>query len=59
MKLKVHVEDKTYIIECGDGNNSICWLGLQGCLLYGQESYPKGVYIPNLVKNMDLVLHPQ
>lgn len=51
----MHVEaseflTRTYEINVGLGGQFISWLGTTACLQFGQEHYPKGIYIPNLLK---------
>jgi len=31
----------------------ISWLATTACLRFGQEHYPKGVYVPNLLTKED------
>ena len=63
MNIITQIEGKKYVIECGDGFQPFLWLGLQACLLYGQEACPRGRYVPTLVKIFNKGLsdtpHPQ
>jgi len=63
MNIRTRVEGKVYDIECGDGYAPFLWLGLQACLLYGQEAYPRGKYVPSIVKIVEkghsYIPHPQ
>lgn len=54
MKVKVHVREsefvtKTYDIQCGAGTQFITWLATAACLRFGQDHYPNGIYVPNLL----------
>ena len=44
---------RTFVIDCGLGNQFISWLAQTACLKFGQEHYPKGIYIPNLLRRED------
>jgi len=63
MIIRTHIGGKHYDIECGDGNMPVYWLANQACLLYGQEAYPRGKYVPSLLKVFEKVRiyvpHPQ
>jgi hypothetical protein len=38
----------------------VSWLASTACLRFGQEHYPKGIYIPNLLtKENEVVPHPR
>jgi hypothetical protein len=58
MKLHAKVTEsefltREFIIDCGKGTQMISWLATTACLRFGQEHYPKGVYIPNLLTKED------
>ena len=63
--IKVHVTEsefvtRTYDIQCGTGNQFISWLATAACLRFGQDHYPNGIYIPNLLKKASgSVPHPR
>lgn len=63
MNIVTEIEGKKYTINCGDGYGPILWIGVQACLLYGQEAYPRGKYVPTLVTIYEgensYVPHPQ
>ena len=65
MKVIVNVKEsefvtRTYEIQCGAGNQFISWLATAACLRFGQDHYPSGIYIPNmLTKDGDEVPHPR
>ena len=44
---------RTYTISCGAGNQYISWLAMAACLKFGQDHYPQGTYIPNLLTRAD------
>lgn len=44
---------RTYMIDCGDGKQNVYWIASTACLLFGQDHYPAGVYIPNLLTKVD------
>ena len=53
-------ESKQYTISCGAGNQYISWLAMAACLKFGQDHYPHGTYIPNLLsKEEDDIPHPR
>lgn len=54
MKITVHVRasefvTRTYEIDCGQGNQFISWLATTACLRFGQDHYPHGNYVPQLL----------
>ena len=57
IKITVNVTEsefvtRTYDIQCGAGSQYISWLATAACLRFGQDHYPNGIYVPNLlVKN--------
>ena len=63
--ITVHVTEsefvtRTYDIQCGAGNQFISWLATAACLRFGQDHYPSGIYIPNLLfKANGSVPHPR
>ena len=63
--VKVHVKEsefvtRTYDIQCGAGHQFISWLATAACLRFGQDHYPQGIYVPNLLKKEnDRVPHPR
>ena len=65
MKIKVHVREsefctRTYDISVGAGEQYISWLAMTACLKFGQDHYPHGVYVPNLLIIGDsLIPHPK
>ena len=65
MKIIVHVRaseflTRSYTIQVGSGNQFISWLATTACLQFGQEHYPPGIYIPNLlIKDDDQIPHPR
>jgi len=65
MKVIVNVKEsefvtRTYGIECGKGEQFISWLATAACLRFGQDHYPNGIYIPNLlVKKDEDIPHPR
>lgn len=44
---------REFIIDCGKGTQMISWLATTACLRFGQEHYPRGVYIPNNLTKED------
>lgn len=51
---------RTYNIKVGLGSQFISWLAMTACLQFGQEHYPNGIYIPNLLTRRDGdVPHPR
>ena len=55
---------RTYTIDCGDGNQYCHWIAMTACMLFGQEHYPPGIYIPTLLQRAmgeddDSVIHPR
>jgi len=52
---------RTYIIDCGKGNQYVYWIATTACMLFGQEHYPPGIYIPSLMTKDDplIVPHPR
>lgn len=44
---------RDFVIDCGLGNQYISWLAMTACLKFGQEHYPKGIYVPNLLHKKD------
>lgn len=42
-------EQRQYVISCGAGNQYVSWLAMAACLKFGQDHYPQGTYIPNLL----------
>ncbi|MFO0117624.1 MAG: hypothetical protein ACK521_08420, partial [bacterium] len=50
---------RRYEINVGNGSQYISWLATTACLMFGQEHYPNGIYIPNLLKKEDDVPHPR
>ena len=66
-KVKVTVvanefEQRSYTINCGAGNQYISWLAMAACLKFGQDHYPSGTYIPNLLLREDYeddIPHPR
>ena len=46
-------EERTYSISCGAGNQYVSWLAMAACLKFGQDHYPSGTYIPNLLTRAD------
>jgi len=67
MKIKATVKaseflERTYTIDCGNGNQFIHWIATTACLQFGQEHYPPGRYIPALLMKKDedrTVPHPR
>ena len=65
MKVTVNVREsefvtRTYDIQCGEGNQFISWLATAACLRFGQDHYPQGIYVPNLLKKEnDSIPHPR
>ena len=59
MKFEVTIQNKTYSIECGEGLQPVFWLAMQACLLYCQETYPKGFYVPTRAYGLKTNPHPQ
>jgi len=53
--------DRQFEIDCGKGTQMISWLANTACLRFGQEHYPKGIYVPNLLTKEDpeAVPHPR
>ena len=54
--------ERTYTIECGNGNQFIHWIATTACMQFGQEHYPPGTYIPTLLMKKDedkTVPHPR
>ncbi len=54
--------ERTYTIECGNGNQFIHWIATTACMQFGQEHYPPGIYIPTLLMKKDedkTVPHPR
>ena len=49
---------RTYKIDCGRGNQFVYWLATTACMLFGQEHYPPGIYIPNLLTKEDVSIIP-
>jgi hypothetical protein len=52
MKIKATVRAsefvaRVYTIDCGKGNQYVHWIATTACLLFGQEHYPPGIYIPS------------
>jgi len=51
---------RTYEIQCGAGTQFISWLATAACLRFGQDHYPSGIYVPNLLtKANGRVPHPR
>ena len=44
---------RTYEIQVGSGQQFISWLATTACLRFGQDHYPHGVYIPNMLMKKD------
>ena len=44
---------RTYNIDWGDGKQHIYWIASTACLLFGQDHYPAGIYIPNSLTKAD------
>jgi hypothetical protein len=42
---------RSYVIATGKGNQHIHWLASTACLLFGQDHYPNGRYVPSLLSN--------
>ena len=40
---------REFNIDCGLGNQYVSWLAMTACLKFGQQHYPKGIYVPNLL----------
>lgn len=60
MKIKVHIKDQVYEINCGSGLQDLAWLALSATCLYGKEAYPKGHYMPTYMAFVDdRVIHPR
>jgi hypothetical protein len=66
MKIKVTVVEseffsRNYVINCGEARQNIHWLASTSCLLFGQDHYPPGIYVPNLLslKKDNSVPHPR
>jgi len=66
MKVIVHVREsefvtRTYEIQCGAGNQFISWLATAACLRFGQDHYPNGIYVPNMLMkaNEEDIPHPR
>ena len=65
MKVKVHVREsefvtRSYDIQCGTGSQYISWLATAACLRFGQDHYPNGIYVPNmLIKPDEEIPHPR
>ena len=67
MKIKATVKaseflERTYTIDCGNGNQFIHWIATTAGLQFGQEHYPPGRYIPALLMKKDedrTVPHPR
>jgi hypothetical protein len=65
MKIIVHVQasefvKRRYEINVGSGQQYISWLATTACLQFGQEHYPNGIYVPNLLtKKDDDIPHPR
>ena len=51
---------RTYDIQVGAGHQYVSWLATTACLLFGQDHYPHGCYIPNLLrKGEEEIPHPR
>lgn len=52
---------RTYTIDCGKGNQFVHWIATTACMLFGQEHYPPGIYIPSLMTKDDtsIIPHPR
>ena len=65
MKILCKVEESEFLVrdfwvDCGTGNQMISWLANTACLRFGQEHYPKGIYVPTLLMKEDQsVPHPR
>lgn len=46
MKLKVYVEDLTFIINVAQGLNDLAWLALTAAKLYSKKKHPNANYLP-------------
>ncbi|CAG9333074.1 unnamed protein product [Blepharisma stoltei] len=57
MKIKVHIKEQVYEVNCGSGIQDLAWLALSAAFLYGKEAYPKGQYIPTYLCNVDGAAH--
>ena len=58
MKITCRVVESEFLtrefeVDCGLGNQFISWLAQTACLKFGQVHYPKGIYVPNLLKRED------
>ena len=65
IRITVHVFEsefctRSYTIATGKGNQHIHWLASTATLLFGQDHYPNGRYVPNcLYKPGSIVPHPR
>ena len=60
MRVKVTINDRTYDINCGSGNQDLAWLAMSAAYLYGKEVYPRGCYQPTLlIKSESRPPHPR
>ena len=52
---------RTYEIQVGTGNQFISWLATTACLRFGQDHYPHGHYVPNMLvkKDGEDIPHPR
>ena len=44
---------RTYTIDCGNSNQFVHWIATTACMLFGQDHYPPGIYIPTLMTKED------
>ena len=63
MKILAKVVESEFLtrqfdVDCGNGNQFISWLAQTACLKFGQVHYPKGIYIPALLRRDDLESMP-
>lgn len=53
-------DKKQFKINVGNGTQFVSWLATTACLRFGQEFYPNGIYIPNLlIKKDGDIPHPR
>lgn len=56
----MHINDRSYDINCGSGLQDLSWLAMTASYLYSKEVYPKGFYQPTLLMHSgDRVPHPR
>ena len=50
MELVLDVDDQKFVVSVGEGLGDFIWLANYGAKLYGNSKYPKGNYLPTILR---------